>query len=283
MHPKKGTAKKYKFGSKVLDFSFPVYMGIVNVTPDSFSDGGKYFNTRSAISHGLNLLNEGADIIDIGGESSRPGAEAVTVTDELKRVIPVIKGILKKKRDTLISIDTTKSEVAEEALKEGAVIINDISGGTADDKIFDVVAKYHAGMILMHMKGTPKTMQANPTYSNVTDEVKKFLIMQVRKAVGKKISKIFVDPGIGFGKTVDHNFILINELRKFNQLGYPVVVGVSRKSFIGKTLDLPPENRDVPTAIMEAFALQNGAAIIRTHSMVFGSYTKKLKEALARV
>lgn len=255
-------------------------MGIVNVTPDSFSDGGNYFDTGSAVKHALLLSAQGAGIIDIGGESTRPGANFISVDEELSRTIPVIKALLKKKHDLIISIDTNKSVVAEEALKAGAVIVNDISGGCFDEKIFKVAAKYKAGFVIMHMKGNPQSMQKNPRYRNVIKEICTFLEKQ--SAIAKKfgVEKIIVDPGIGFGKTVKHNFIILSHLNEFNKLGFPVLIGLSRKSFIGKTLDLKTGERDIPTAIMEAVALTNGASIIRTHNMELGAQTKKLIEAL---
>ncbi|PIP78690.1 MAG: dihydropteroate synthase [Ignavibacteria bacterium CG22_combo_CG10-13_8_21_14_all_37_15] len=255
-------------------------MGIVNVTPDSFSDGGKYFDSRKAVQHGLLLDSQGADIIDIGGESTRPGSGFISVEEELSRTIPIIKILLKKKKGLLISIDTTKSEVAEEALKAGAVIVNDISGGTFDDRMFKIAGAFDAGFIIMHMKGNPKTMQHTPSYKNLTKEIYSFLEKQVIAAKICKVKKIIIDPGIGFGKTVKHNFEIINHLSDFMRLGYPVLIGLSRKSFLGKTLKLGTTNRDIPTAIMEAVAFTKGASLIRTHNMEFGLLTKKLITAL---
>jgi dihydropteroate synthase len=275
--------KKYKFGNKVLDFSTPIFMGIVNVTPDSFSDGGKYFEPKKAVQHGLFLASHGADIIDIGGESTRPGSDAISVNEELSRTIPVINSLLKKKNDLIISIDTTKSEVAEEALKAGAVIINDVSGGTFDDKIFKVISRSNAGLIIMHMKDNPKTMQENPTYKNLIKEIIAFLEKQIAVAKKHRINKIILDPGIGFGKTVEHNYKILNHIDDFKRLGYPVLIGLSRKSFLGKTLDLNHDERDIPSAIMEAVSLARGASIIRSHNMELGLLTKKLITALNNV
>jgi dihydropteroate synthase len=255
-------------------------MGIVNVTPDSFSDGGKYLETKKAVQRGFILASQGADIIDIGGESTRPGSKFISVENELSRTIPVIKSLLKKKNDLLISIDTTKSQVAEEALKAGAVIINDVSGGTFDERIFDVAASFNAGFVIMHIKGNPKTMQKNPTYKNLIKEIYNFLEKQITTAKKYKVKKIIIDPGIGFGKTVEHNFKILNHINDFKLLGYPVLIGLSRKSFIGKTLNLDFNQRDIPTAILESIALLNGASIIRTHNMELGSMTKKLMTAL---
>lgn len=255
-------------------------MGIVNVTPDSFSDGGKYYDTPHAVQHGLLLASQGADIIDIGGESTRPGSDYISTEEELSRTIPVIKSLLKKKSDLLISIDTTKSEVAAEALKAGAVIVNDVSGGTFDERIFKVSASFEAGFIIMHIKGNPKTMQKNPTYKNLSKEIYIFLEKQIAIAKKYNVKKIIIDPGIGFGKTVKHNFEILNHINDFKPFGYPILMGLSRKSFIGKTLNLDFSQRDIPTAILESIALLNGASIIRTHNMELGMLTKKLITAL---
>jgi dihydropteroate synthase len=255
-------------------------MGIVNVTTDSFSDGGKYLDTKKAVQQGLLLASQGADIIDIGGESTRPGSGFISAGEELSRTIPVIKSLLKKKSDLLISIDTTKSEVAEEALKAGAVIINDISGGTFDERIFKVAASFNAGFVIMHIKGNPKTMQKNPTYKNLIKEIYTFLEQQIAVAKKYKVKKIIIDPGIGFGKTVEHNFKILDHINDFKLLGYPVLIGLSRKSFIGKTLNLDLNERDIPTAILESIALRNGASMIRTHNMELGLMAKQLITAL---
>lgn len=258
-------------------------MGIVNVTPDSFSDGGNYFDSKLAVKHGLLLANQGADILDIGGESTRPGANPVSITEEISRTIPVIKSLLKKKKDLLISIDTTKSEVAKAALEAGAVIVNDVSGGCFDENIFKVAALFNAGFVIMHMQGNPQSMQLKPFYKNVITEIYKFLENQISTAKKYGVKKIFIDPGIGFGKTVEHNFKILNNLAEFKKLNYPLLIGLSRKSFLGKSLDLGINERDIPTAIMEAVAISKGANVIRTHNMELGSLTKKLVSALTNV
>lgn len=272
--------KKYKFKNGLLDFTKPVFMGIVNVTPDSFSDGGNYYRTNEAVKHGLLLASQGADIIDIGGESTRPGADSVSVEEELSRTIPVIKTLLQKRKDLLISIDTTKSEVAEAALTAGAVIVNDVSGGRFDEKIFKVAAAHNAGFVIMHMKGKPISMQQNPSYKNVIRDIYNFLEKQIMIAQKYRVKKIFIDPGIGFGKTVEHNYKILSHLVEFKKLGYPLLIGLSRKSFLGKSLGLNIDERDIPTAIMEAVAISNGASVIRTHNMELGALTKKLLTAL---
>lgn len=266
----------YNFYNKDLDFNIPRVMGILNVTPDSFSDGGKYLSVDSALNKALKMLDEGADIIDIGGESTRPGSEPVTLDEELTRTIPVIKKLTSLRNDAIISIDTTKSEVARQALDNGAALINDISGLTFDEDMISVVHEHNAGIIIMHIKGNPKTMQINPSYNNVIDEVKEFLTTQTKKANVSGIDKIIIDPGIGFGKRVEDNFELIKNLEKFNSIGFPIMIGLSRKSFIGKTLDLDVDNRDIPTVILEAISIFKSARIVRTHNVKYCSQMIKL-------
>ncbi len=257
----------FDYFDNVIKSTSPLIMGIVNVTPDSFSDGGKYLNIDAAVSHAINLIENGADIIDIGGESTRPGAESVTIEEEIQRVIPVIEKLLSLSPKAVISIDTTKSEVAEKALESGALIVNDISGGTFDKNIFSVTKKYDAILVLMHIKGKPKTMQDAPYYDNVVLEVKDFLLKQIKIANDYGIQKIIIDPGIGFGKKVFENYELLKNLKEFYNLKYPVLIGVSRKSLIGKALNLDIHDRENATTIMEMFAIQNGAKIIRTHNV----------------
>lgn len=243
-------------------------MGILNVTPDSFYDGGKYLDVKKAVEHAIEM-SKYADIIDIGGESSRPGADQVPAEVELKRVIPVIKEI-SKRIDVKISIDTTKSIVAEEAINAGASIINDISGLRFDEKMADVAAKYDANVVLMHMKGTPKTMQLNPYYDDVIGEILSFLKERIDFAVAKGIKKekIIIDPGIGFGKQVEDNLNIIKNLSKFKILNCPILIGTSRKSFIGAlTNNIPPEERLEGTIASNVIAIMNGADIVRVHDV----------------
>lgn len=270
--------KKYNFNNIELNLNLPKIMGIVNVTPDSFSDGGKYYSIDDAINHALNLIDDGADIIDVGGESTRPGSGPVTLEDELRRTIPVIKRILETRKDVLISIDTTKSEVANQALDCGAIIINDISGLTFDSKMLEVAKSYNAGVVLMHIKGNPKIMQNNPDYDNLITEVYNFLQQQSTKAKENGIEKIILDPGIGFGKTVEHNFELIKRLDEFNKIGYPLMIGLSKKSFLGKTLNLIPDEREIGTIIMETVSVLKSARIIRTHNVKYCKQMVKLVE-----
>ena len=259
-----------------LSFTVPKIMGIVNVTPDSFSDGGKYFSIDQAVTQGLKLIDEGADIIDIGGESTRPGSDSVSLEEELKRTTPVIKSILHLRKDAIISIDTTKSEVAKQALDNGAQIINDISGLTFDENMTQVAKEYDACVVIMHIKGNPKTMQDNPDYTDVVKEVYDFLLVQSIKSKQNGVDKIIVDPGIGFGKRIEDNFSLIKNLDYFQSLGYPVMVGLSKKSFIGRTLDLDINQRDVGTVIMETISILKSARIIRTHNVKYCNQIVKL-------
>ncbi len=214
-------------------------MGILNVTPDSFSDGGQYFKKNTAIEHALEMVKNGADIIDIGGESTRPFSDPVSLDEEISRVIPVIEGI-RKKSDVCISIDTTKSIVASMALDVGASIINDISAMEIDPLMADVAVKFDCPLIIMHMKGTPKNMQDNPQYESLIPDIKDYLVDRIDFAISKGVNrkKIIIDPGIGFGKTVENNFEIINNLNHFVELNFPVLLGASRKSFIGISLNL---------------------------------------------
>ncbi|MFI5236371.1 MAG: dihydropteroate synthase [Ignavibacteriales bacterium] len=266
----------YKIGNRAFDFHFAFVMGILNVTPDSFSDGGLYENKKSAVAHAIKMIDEGADIVDIGGESTRPGSEPVSEDEEMRRVIPVIKEILALKPDAIISVDTTKSNVARKALENGAVIVNDISGGTFDPKIFDVVSQSNASMVLMHIKGKPKTMQDLPEYSDVVSEVYDFLASQACIAAEKGIEKIIVDPGIGFGKKLEHNLALIERVEYFKSLSFPILIGLSRKSFIGNILDLPVEERDDATNALNSYVISKGVRIVRTHNVKQAVETCKL-------
>jgi len=243
-------------------------MGILNVTPDSFSDGGKYFEKNSAINYALEMIDNGADIIDIGGESTRPFADPVSLEEEISRVIPVIEGI-RKESDICISIDTTKSQVANAALNSGACIINDVSAMEVDPLMIGVAIKFDCPLIIMHMKGTPKNMQDNPQYESLISDIKKYLIDRAEFIISKGINpkKIVIDPGIGFGKTVENNFEIINNLNHFTTMDFPVMLGASRKSFIGISLNLPEEDRLEGSLAANVIGLQNGAKIFRVHDV----------------
>ena len=244
-------------------------MGIVNVTPDSFSDGGKFFSPEVAISHASKLITQGADIIDIGGESTRPGAEQVSEPEELKRVIPVIEKVRTDNPTILISIDTTKASVAKHAVEAGADIINDVSGLSFDNNMIGIVESFNVPVVIMHMKGNPKNMQLNPKYKDIVNEILDFFKMKIKTAIQSGINRsmIILDPGIGFGKTVEHNFELLSRLNEFNVLELPIMIGPSRKSFIGITLGLPPEDRVEGTAAAVSAGVMNGASIVRVHDV----------------
>ena len=243
-------------------------MGILNVTPDSFSDGGKYLEKNNAINHALAMIDNGADIIDVGGESTRPFSDPVSLDEEISRVIPVIEGI-RKESDVCISIDTTKAEVATAALNSGASLINDVSAMEVDPLMVDVALKFDCPIIIMHMKGNPKSMQDNPHYESLISDIKDYLQERVDFIVSKGINskKIVIDPGIGFGKTVENNFEIINNLNHFTKMGLPVMLGASRKSFIGISLDLPEEDRLEGSLAANIIGLQNGAKIFRVHDV----------------
>jgi dihydropteroate synthase len=258
---------KYRFGAVEYDLASRTHlMGILNVTPDSFSDGGRYLGVEQAIAHGQKLAEDGADFIDVGGESTRPGSDPVSMEEEIQRVVPVIESLVKI-INVPISIDTCKSEVAKAALQAGAVIVNDISAMTFDPNMVKVVAEHKVSVVLMHIKGTPKTMQVNPTYKNVTEEVKQFLQERAETAVKAGIEQIIIDPGIGFGKLFEHNIQLLKELKILTSLGYPLLAGVSKKSFLKTILNLPPSERMEGTAAAVTVSILNGANIVRVHDI----------------
>ncbi len=257
-------------------------MGILNVTPDSFFDGGRYFNLQKAVDHAFRLIDEGADILDIGGESTRPGAEPVSIDEELRRVIPVIEA-LTKRISIPISIDTYKARVAEEAIQAGATIVNDISGLRFDPEMPSVVSKYRVPVVIMHIKGTPKDMQKNPHYEALIPEIIEYLrkSIVIAKQAGVDENMIIIDPGIGFGKLPEHNLQIIKNLREFSNLGKPILIGVSRKSFIGKILnDAPPDERLEGTAAAVAASVLNGANIVRVHDVGFMAKVVKVADAV---
>jgi dihydropteroate synthase len=260
-----------------------VIMGIVNVTPDSFSDGGTFGDTDAAVAHGLRLAAEGAEILDIGGESTRPGAAAVSADEEQRRVLPVIEKLAASTK-VAISIDTSKAIVARAALQAGAEIINDVTALQGDPDMTTVAAETGAGVILMHMRGTPRTMQQDPAYENVVTEVADFLRARSEavRAGGVVPDHIAIDPGIGFGKTVEHNLQLIAGLHTFADLGYPVVLGASRKSFLATAAGCEEiTDRDLPTAILTALGYGLGARLFRVHAVRPNLQALRLAEALA--
>ena len=245
----------------------PVIMGVLNVTPDSFSDGGNHFDIGSALEHARKMVSEGAQIIDIGGESTRPFADKVHIEEEIRRVIPVIEAV-SDELDVVISIDTQRTEVARKALEAGASMINDVNG-LREDGMEELVADSGATAVIMHMKGTPMDMQVAPTYSNVLNEIHDFLNDRVNRMLelGCKKDKLIIDPGIGFGKRVEDNLAIIKHLEHFLDIGCSILIGASRKSFIGKTLGLEVDQRYEGSIASAIIATQNGAAILRVHDV----------------
>ena len=248
--------------------SATLIMGILNVTPDSFSDGGMYYNATQAIEFALQMEEEGADIIDVGGESTRPGAKTVELQKECDRILPVIEGI-RTKSDILISIDTYKSEVARQSIATGAGMVNDISGMTFDPNMVDVIKDSGLPVVIMHIKGTPKNMQKNPYYEDLMQELTEYFEERKKFARAKGIldQQIILDPGIGFGKRLQDNFQLLRELKKIVDMGFPVFIGPSKKSFIGLTLDLPIDQRLEGTAAAVTTGILKGARIVRVHDV----------------
>jgi len=245
-------------------------MGVVNVTPDSFSDGGRYLDPEAAVAHGLRLAREGAAVLDVGGESTRPGAEPVPVDEELRRVVPVIEGLASSGAEVALSIDTTKLDVARAALDAGAVMVNDVSALRFDPDLAGLVAERRAGCCLMHMLGEPRTMQREPRYDDVVADVKAFLEERLAFAVGEGVSeeRVWLDPGIGFGKTVEHNLALLRRLDEIAAIGRPVVIGTSRKSFLGKLAGGRDEGERLPgTIATNVLALERGATVFRVHDV----------------
>jgi dihydropteroate synthase len=244
-------------------------MGILNVTPDSFSDGGQFTSAQQAADYAIKMINDGADIIDIGGESTRPGAKPVSLEEESKRIKPVIKAI-RKQSDCLISIDTYKASVAETALDLGADIVNDISSLSFDQDMANLISTRKVPIILMHMQGSPQDMQINPIYNNLINDLIHFFKSKIEIASKAGIVKnmIILDPGIGFGKQVEDNFEIIRELKQIKAMGYPILLGPSRKSFIGKALNLPLEERLEGTMASIAVGIINGAKIVRVHDVI---------------
>ncbi len=269
----------WNFGPHSLDCSQPVLMGIINATPDSFSGDGIFLDSKTAISQAMKLVDEGADIIDIGGESTRPGSEPVTVDDEINRVIPIIEGIKNQGIETPISIDTRKLKVAEKAVDAGAVIINDVAALEDEPEIADFIAENNLGVVLMHMLGRPKIMQDEPHYNDVIGEIGEFFEERLSFALSKNIPKenIVLDPGIGFGKYLEHNMRIMNECGEWLKFGRPVMVGPSRKRFIGEILDVDVTERLYGTIGACVASFYSGASIFRVHDV--GPVREALKVA----
>ena len=255
---------KWKLRTKILPLDNPVWMGIVNITPDSFSDGGQFFNTSAAVSRALQLIEDGAGIIDLGGESTRPGSDGISADEELHRILPVLRQLRKEQPDVPISVDTTKAAVAEQVFEAGADIINDVSG-LSDPDMLSVLRKTGAGYCLMHTQGTPKTMQINPLYDNVVAEV--FAFLKDRRdmmiASGIDLESIAVDPGLGFGKTSEHNWQLVEKIAGFRRLESPILVGHSRKRFIAERF----ADREAGTRFVSRQLIASGVHVLRVHDV----------------
>ena len=251
----------------LLDLSSPKIMGILNVTPDSFYDGGVYSNEKEVLKQVEKMILDGVDIIDVGGYSSKPGAKTINIKEEEKRVLPIIKLIYKTFKKTIISVDTFRSEIAEKSLNAGASIINDISGGDFDNNIYKIAERYKATYVMMHMKGNPSNMQINPTYKNINYEIIKDLSKKIDFAQKKGVCDIIIDPGFGFGKTIEHNYQILNNLKLYKVLHKPILIGVSRKSMIYKLLKTDPSSALNGTTALNTVALINGANILRVHDV----------------
>lgn len=277
------TPMEFQLKGQRLGLDRPLLMGIVNVTPDSFFDGGQFCDPHRAVAHALRLVEEGADLLDIGAESTRPGALPVDVQEERRRLVPVVAAVAKAV-SVPISVDTSKSEVARAAIDAGAIMVNDVTALRGDSAMVDVVAQAGAGLVLMHMQGTPDTMQHAPRYDDVVGEVAQFLAERIRFAIDHGVAKdrIVVDPGIGFGKTLGHNLDLLANLRVFTELGYPLLVGPSRKGFIGQLTDQSVEARGWGTAGVVALAVEQGANILRVHDVGPMKDVAKVAVAIAR-
>jgi dihydropteroate synthase len=275
----------FTFGERQFNFSSRTFiMGVLNVTPDSFSDGGEFFSVSAAVDHAHRMIAEGADIIDIGGESTRPRDDSnswrLDPEEELRRVLPVIERLHSDDPSIVLSIDTMKAEVADHALRAGACIVNDISGFRSDSAMGMIAAKYEASAVLMHMQGTPDTMQKNPHYGDVISDIKKYLHESIQRAQTAGLKQIIIDPGIGFGKNLDHNLEILRRLSEFKELGFPILVGPSRKSFIGKITGASVDQRLAGTAAAVTAAILHGAQIVRVHDVGFIKQVCMVTDAL---
>jgi dihydropteroate synthase len=273
----------WKIGGRVFDLSRQgLIMGILNVTPDSFSDGGEFFAGEKAVEHGLRMAADGAQIIDVGGESTRPGAESVAAEEELRRVIPVIERLCAK-IDIVISIDTSKALVARAAVQAGASIINDVTGGRGDKGMMPLVAETNSAFIIMHMQGSPRTMQIEPRYADVVSEIADFFRQQYARAIESGIDPMAIafDPGIGFGKTLEHNLELLAQLDRLRAHDRPLVVGVSRKSFLAKLIDSPEiSDRRAPAVALTSLLRARGADVLRVHDVKQNANALRVTEAI---
>ncbi|HNY06666.1 MAG TPA: dihydropteroate synthase [Bacteroidales bacterium] len=267
---------------RIINLEKPVVMGILNITPDSFFDGGKYLTTNAIIQRAGKILDEGGSIIDLGAVSTRPGAKQISENEELNRLLPALNAILKAYPDAIVSVDTYRAGIAQKVVDSGASIINDISGGSMDTQMFSTIAKLKVPYILMHMKGTPQDMQINPEYSDVVNEIKKILWDKVNELHDLDFKNIIIDPGFGFGKSVEHNYEILNRLAEFKEFGYPVLAGMSRKSMINKVLKINPAEALNGTTVVNTMAICNGADILRVHDVKEAVETIKITEMLKR-
>lgn len=264
-------------GGKLIDFEVPKIMGIINVTPDSFYTGSRYNSEKEILEVARGMIENGADILDVGGYSSRPGAPEISFEEERKRVLGAVSLISREIKDAIISVDTFRASIAREAVeKSGAHIINDISGGDGDNEMFDAVQKLNVPYIIMHMKGNPRTMQINPVYDDIIADILKWFGEKIFRLRSAGVKDIIIDPGFGFGKTIDHNFEMLNRLADFSIAGLPLMIGVSRKSMIWKTLDIKAEEALAGTISLNTIALLNGADILRVHDVKEAVQTLKL-------
>jgi dihydropteroate synthase len=276
-------AREWKIGDRTVDLTeHAMIMGVLNVTPDSFSDGGRFLEVDAAVRHSIEMSKQGADIIDIGGESARPGAEPVSASEELRRVLPVIE-TLRGKIDAMISIDTSKAEVARAALDAGASIVNDVTGGRGDPQMLPLVARSKAAFVVIHMQGTPQTMQIEPHYDDVVTEVADFFSQQYGRVLecGVDPMGLAFDPGIGFGKTFEHNLELLRNLERLRVYNHPLVVGVSRKAFLGKLIGSAEMSARIPpTVALTALLRTRGADVLRVHDVKENVAALRVTEAL---
>ena len=256
-----------EFNDKIIDFSTPVVMGIINIAPDSFYDGGKYSTEEEWIDHTGQMIKDGAEIIDIGAVSTRPNALLIDEQEEINRLLPVLKVIRANYPDTIISVDTYRSIVARQVIKQGANMINDISGGRFDHNMFDVIAQTGVPYVMMHIQGTPQNMQINPVYENIVEDIKSFFHRQIDKLNKLGVRNIIIDPGFGFGKSLDHNYELLFKLKSFHTFGLPLMAGISRKSMINKVLGTSPTDALPGTIVLNTIALLNGVNLLRVHDV----------------
>ena len=269
------TKQTINCNGRIIEFSIPRLMGILNITPDSFYDGGRYLQTDDLLENVSRMLSEGADIIDVGAYSSRPGADDVPPTEERSRLAYALKSIRDHFPDAILSVDTFRADIAEFVATEfGVAMINDISGGLMDEAMFNTVGRLRLAYVMMHMQGNPKNMQKNPVYHDITRELLSFFARRVNQALQNGIEDIIIDPGFGFGKTMQHNFTLLRELKAFAVLGKPIMAGLSRKSMVYKSLDITPEEALNGTTVLHTLALHNGAGILRVHDV------KEAREAI---